>query len=60
MIKDAINGNLLFQKENTIKDFIKEINESKTQKDNINKEEVDNIEKHIRMNIIRLKIILIK
>ena len=60
MIKDAINNNLFFQKENTIKDIIKEKNESKTQQNNINKEEVDNIEKHIRMNFMRLKIILIK
>ena len=60
MIKDAINNNLFFQKENTIKDINKEKNESKTQQNNINKEEVDNIEKHIRMNFMRLKIILIK
>ena len=45
MIKDAINDNLFFQKENQIRNFINEISELKTQKDNINQDEVNNIKK---------------
>ena len=45
MIKDAINDNLFFQKENQICNFINEISELKTQKENINKDEVDNLKK---------------
>ena len=45
MIKDAINDNLFFQKENQICNFINEISELKTQKENINKDEVNNLKK---------------
>ena len=45
MIKEAINDNLFFQKENQIRNFINEISELKTQKENINQDEVNNIRK---------------
>ena len=45
MIKEAINDNLFFQKENQIRNFINEISELKAKKENVNKDEVENIKK---------------
>ena len=45
MIKEAINDNLFFQKENQIRNFINEISDLKTKKESVNKDEVENIQK---------------
>ena len=45
MIKDVIDDNLFYQKENQIQNFINEISELKTQKEKNNEDEINNLKK---------------
>ena len=55
MLKNVIDDNLFYQKENQIHNFINEISELKTQKELNNEEEIDNLKKSFEIEFNKEK-----